>query len=114
MSEQRRAVELSFEQAVSSPELLQDLQSNPAETLKKLKKEVVESLPHILDRDPWIYRIVVSSLSLVVLLVVIGVIYLTVEATSTAPNIPDVLTALGSAAIGALAGLLAPSPGSST
>jgi len=42
-------------------------------------------------------------------LVVIGVIALSFNATGTI-QIPDVLTALGSAAIGALAGILAPSP----
>ena len=40
-----------------------------------------------------------------------GAIYLSAIAAATGtPKIPDVLTALGAAAIGALAGLLAPSP----
>ena len=40
-----------------------------------------------------------------------GAIYLTARAGSTETvHVPDVLTALGATAIGALAGLLAPSP----
>ena len=111
MPEQIRSAELLVKTAMSSPELIQELQSKPEETLKKLEQQAVGALPRALEQDTWIYRIVVGSLSLVVLVVVCGVIYLTAIATTGAPNIPDVLTALGSAAIGSLAGLLAPSPG---
>ena len=44
-----------------------------------------------------------------VIAAMIGAVYLSVEAKT----IPDVLTALGAAAIGALAGLLTPLPGRS-
>jgi hypothetical protein len=49
---------------------------------------------------------VVGALGLVVLLAILGAILLAVNGKT----IPEVLTALGSAAGGALAGLLAPSP----
>lgn len=62
-----------------------------------------------LEWDTWIYRIVVGSLALVVLSVVVGAMILT--AYRLGP-IPDVITALGSTALGAIAGLLAPSPAS--
>jgi len=56
--------------------------------------------------DIWLYRIVVAVLGLTVVASVIGAIVLTLSGQST----PEVLVALGSAAIGGLAGLLAPSP----
>jgi len=56
--------------------------------------------------DTLIYRIVVGSLGLAVLISLVGSIILASQKLDT----PAVLTALGSAAVGALAGLLAPSP----
>ncbi len=56
--------------------------------------------------DPLIYRIVVSALSIALLLIVAGSIYLGVLGA----NIPDALLAFGGVVVGALAGLLAPSP----
>ncbi len=62
-----------------------------------------------LDYDLVIYRIVVIVLGATVLATVFGGLYL---ATRADPNIklPDAIVAIGSAAVGALAGLLAPSP----
>jgi hypothetical protein len=57
--------------------------------------------------DPWIYRIVVVVLGLVVLLVVIGGIIL---ALTTGKDVPQGVLAIGSAAAGGLVGLLVPSP----
>ena len=56
--------------------------------------------------DIWLYRIVVAVLGLTVVASVAGAIVLALGGLST----PEVLVALGSAAIGGLAGLLAPSP----
>jgi len=105
-----RSAELLVQTAMASPEIMADLKAKPEEALKKLEKKAVGALPRALEQDKWIYRIVVTALSMVVLVVVIGVIYLT-HIGPDGKAIPDVLTALGSAAIGALAGLLAPSPG---
>jgi hypothetical protein len=58
------------------------------------------------QKDIWIYRLVVIVLGLTVIASVIGTITLTLTGLST----PELLVALGSAAIGGLAGLLAPSP----
>jgi len=58
------------------------------------------------QKDIWIYRLVVIVLGLTVIASVIGTIALTLTGLST----PELLVALGSAAIGGLAGLLAPSP----
>jgi len=58
------------------------------------------------QKDIWIYRLVVIVLGLTVIASVIDTIALTLTGLST----PELLVALGSAAIGGLAGLLAPSP----
>jgi hypothetical protein len=59
-----------------------------------------------LHNDIWLYRIVVAVLGLTVVGSIVGAIMLALSGHST----PEVLVALGSAAIGGLAGLLAPSP----
>jgi hypothetical protein len=70
---------------------------------------VVASSP--LQTDRWIYRAVVVVLGLTVLSTVLGglaiVLFLHQDASL---KLPDSLVAIGSAAVGALAGLLAPSP----
>jgi hypothetical protein len=56
--------------------------------------------------DVWIYRICIVMLGLVVLVSLGGSILLSIQERV----IPEALVALGSAAVGSLAGLLAPSP----
>ena len=58
------------------------------------------------ERDIWLYRMVVAVLGLTVVVSAVGAIALALMGQST----PEVIVALGSAAIGGLAGLLAPSP----
>lgn len=96
---------------LETPGVMQELQSKPAETLFKLTAQAKEQVPRVLEQDKVVYRIVVGALGFVVIAVVLGVIALSFKATGTTVTVPDVLTALGSAAIGALAGILAPSPG---
>ena len=60
-----------------------------------------------LQTDRWIYRIVVLALGFGVLSAMIGLILLSWKGVTT---VPDGLVAIGSAAVGALAGLLAPAP----
>jgi uncharacterized integral membrane protein len=63
-------------------------------------------------RDRVIYRFIVfvlGALALLVAIVASTLVFLRPEA-----EVPDVLVSLGSAAVGALAGLLAPSPVSAT
>ncbi|NQZ32604.1 MAG: hypothetical protein HRU06_15150 [Oceanospirillaceae bacterium] len=114
-----RSAELLVKTAMADPGIMKDLKENPEKALRQLQDQVVNELPpRALEQDIWIYRIVVASLSLAVLLVVIGVLIITIfpavnEAGKIVPvAIPDILTALGAAAIGALAGLLAPAPSS--
>ena len=65
-----------------------------------------QALPQPVENDVWIYRMVVGGLVLVALATVLGGIALAVMGQ----EISAAVIALGSAAIGALAGLLAPSP----
>jgi len=58
-----------------------------------------------LETDPWVYRIVVSTLSLTVVSCVCGAVWLHVNDKTT----PDLLIGLGTGALGAIAGLLTPS-----
>ena len=59
-----------------------------------------------IEKDVWLYRMVVAVLGLTVVSSVLGTIVLAMAGQST----PEVIVALGSAAIGGLAGLLTPSP----
>jgi hypothetical protein len=80
------------------PVLADKLKTNPAETLAGIAAP--------LQSDTWIYRMIVAALGLAVLIAIVGAIILAIAGKP----IPELLTALGSAAVGALAGLLAPSP----
>lgn len=79
----------------------------PNETKTKLI-EALQGIPTPLQTDNWIYRLVVCFLGLTVTGTILGGFIIT---GTTAQAIPEGLVALGSAAVGALAGLLAPSPG---
>ena len=90
-------------------ELIQQVTSDtslPAYQKVKLL-ESLQKLSTPLQSDRWIFRLVVSFLGVAVLLTIILGFYLSIK---TAATIPEGLIALGSAAVGALAGLLAPSP----
>lgn len=59
--------------------------------------------------DKWIYRIVVSSMSLTIIFSLGGAVWL--EANEK--EVPEILIALGTGALGGIAGFLAPTPNSS-
>ena len=80
------------------PELAARIRENPAET--------IASIAAPLESDVWIYRMVVAALGLVVVAGVIGGLGLAV----LGKPVPEVVVAIASAAVGAMAGLLAPSP----
>ena len=111
MAEEIRSADQLVRNIIETPGVLQELQSKPEETLAKMAAQAKGQVPRVLEQDKVIYRIVVGALGFVVIAVVLGVIGLSFKATGTTVMVPDVLTALGSAAIGALAGILAPSPG---
>ncbi|MDF5730286.1 MAG: hypothetical protein PUP92_20255 [Rhizonema sp. PD38] len=57
-----------------------------------------------LQTDSWIYRIIVSALSLTLISSISGAVWL----QANDKEIPEILIGLGTGALGGLAGLLAP------
>jgi hypothetical protein len=82
----------------ADPELQKALKENPVQALS--------SLAAPLRSDAMIYRMVVAALGLTLMVAAIGVIALAFFEKA----IPDSVVAFGSGCVGALAGLLAPSP----
>jgi hypothetical protein len=87
------------ERIEKDPWLADEIKKNPARAIAAVAQPPLET-------DVWIYRIVVLSLGLAVLISLGGGIAIVM----VGKTVPDILVALGSAAVGALAGLLAPSP----
>ena len=92
--------------------LLETIKADPAvpDSIKKKAEDTLGPGP-VYTTDVVIYRIVVIVLGGTVLLTVAGGLGLAFLGSPTNYKIPPELIALGSAAVGALAGLLAPSPG---
>ena len=81
----------------------QEFRDNPKEAIQKYTQSQIPNTT--------IYKMVVGSLGLVIVIITLGIVWRIASGDSIEDkNIPTILTALGSAAIGALAGLLAPSP----
>ena len=78
----------------------------PDDAKKKLQDMLKPALSPLMW-DPWIYRMVVGFLGFTVVSTVIGGLLISAFSGS---GIPEGIIALGSAAVGALAWLLAPSP----
>ena len=112
MKEPLRSADQMVEIILNTPGVLDQLKTQPEQTLKKIAEVATKQLPPpAMVADVWIYRIVTAALSGVAIIAIGGAIYLSATAGSgETVKIPDALTALGAAAIGALAGLLAPSP----
>lgn len=109
MQQSTRSAAMLVNKILSDPDIMAKVQGNPQAELPKVAQQVMRDAP--LDWDCWIYRIVVLSLGMTLLAVVIGVIVLAgINANSHEFRTPEMLTAIGSGAVGALAGLLAPSP----
>jgi hypothetical protein len=91
---------------VADPQRLEALKADPLPELERLRVEAVNAVPAAYTGDRLIYRIAVAVLGLLSLTAAFGSIILVLEGRTT----PEVLIALGSAAVGALVGLFAPSP----
>jgi hypothetical protein len=95
---------------------LKTAMANNTQLQDEFKRDPIQAVNNIHDQTPlgwdvWIYRIVVFSLGATILSIIIGVLVLISQSKITDDkNVPTILTAIGSASIGALAGLLAPSP----
>lgn len=108
MVDEIRSAEELVKRVAIEPGLEEQIRHAPLESLRLLATEVTRDIPkRPMDTDPWIYRIIVLFLGLVIFSTVLGCILLSMRQV----NVPETLTALGSAAVGALAGLLAPTPG---
>jgi hypothetical protein len=83
--------------AANNPALKAQLENDPIGTLSALP----------LQSDVWIYRVVVGALGFVAITAIVGGLVLAAYGKTT----PEGVIALGSTALGAIAGLLAPSPG---
>lgn len=96
---------------------LQDIVHQTPEIPEHKRKQIMNKIEQVrspLDTDKMIYRIVVGSLGTAVLICVTFSFLLVWQHASSNTTgdvkIPDIFMAIGSAAVGALAGLLAPSP----
>ena len=96
-----------IEREISALSVRGDLPADAKKTLDNIREAILTPL----QKDVWIYRIVVIALGLIVLSTVIGGIIITIISTgATAKGLPEGIVAIGSAAVGAMAGLLAPPP----
>ena len=85
-----------------NPSIQQEFKTDPLKALENFKSE-----PWF--NDKFIYRLAVLFLGLIVLIICIGVIVLIgAEKISADYEVPDILIATASTAIGAIAGLLTP------
>ncbi len=99
MIDNRKMVQEAIEIIEKTPQI-------PADVQEKLVEKLM-SVASPLEWDPIIYRMVVAFLGATVVLTVAGGLSISAFSGSSTP---EGIIALGSAAVGALAGLLAPSP----
>ncbi len=105
MEEQMRSADQMLRMIIENPARLDALKVDPLPELQKLRDDAVKSAPAYFE-DKLLYRIAVIVLGLLTLITAVGSIILVLSGATT----PEVLVALGSAAVGALVGLFAPSP----
>ncbi len=99
----------SFNDFKTELEKNEDLQDQFRKDPVKAVQRIEQQSP--LSSDKWIYRIVVLALGVTIVSIIVGVLILIgTGKISDDKSVPTILTAIGSAAIGALAGLLAPTP----
>lgn len=100
---QRSQIKQELEAAINRDDI--------SDNAKKDISRKLNTLLSPLETDVIVYRIVVSLLGLVALITVLGPIIVSLANKATdVKDMPDGIIAIGSAAIGALAGLLAPNP----
>jgi hypothetical protein len=104
MAESTRVADEMVKIARADPARLSALQADPLDELEKLRAEAVQRA--IYQGDRLVYRIAVIVLGSLALIAAIGSIVLVAYGQDT----PEAVVALGSAAVGALVGLFAPSP----
>lgn len=95
-----------FKQTLSNNnKLQQEFKDNPIQALNNIE------ISNPKDTDLWIYRIIVIMLGLTIIFIVMGLIALALwEVNMENSQLVTIFATISSGAIGALAGLLAPSP----
>ena len=114
MAVQMRSATVMMEKALSNPETLADLKTDPEGTLRKLESQVIQGLP---APDPntarYLWLIVVASFAFVLVFCAVilglGVTEKLENGTKYAVEGGTILTVFTSV-VGFMAGLLAPSP----
>src|SRR5580698_6177599 len=97
MSEPLRSADVMVRSLLSDPVKKAELATNPDATLRTAAEQAKNQVPAYIN-DPWIYRVVVGSLSLSIIGVIGAYIYL--AAIKIPP--PEALVAIGAGALGAL------------
>jgi hypothetical protein len=105
MDDQMRSADQMVKIVQNDPSRLEALKANPLPELEKLRTEALNAVPAYVG-DKLLYRIAVIVLGSLAVIAALGSIVLVFSGKTT----PEVLVALGSAAVGALVGLFAPSP----
>lgn len=70
------------------------------------RQQAIKTEDCAMESDPWSYRLVIGSLGAVTVIGMLGALFL----AESGRDAPQVVVALASGAIGALTGVLAPSP----
>ena len=106
-----RSVDILLDKVRGNASLVQDIKTDPVATLQSLAERIKRDNPPITAaEDKLTFRIAVVVLGIVILgvLGLIGTSYLLNAPGGTELKIPEILIAMGSTALGALAGLLSP------
>lgn len=105
MEEQQRSAAQMVKLFEEDPTRLQRLKVDPIPVLRETATLAEATSPPAYHSDTLLYRIAVVVLSALALIAAVGSVVLVFAGKTT----PEVLVALGSAAVGALVGLFAPS-----
>src|SRR4030065_2282720 len=83
----------------------EDAKEEYHKNLIKIKEDAKKEAGSPFVGDEWIYRMAIIVLGSVIIIAIIGTIWLTLAGIK---ELPSILIALGSASVGAIAGLLTP------
>lgn len=105
MTRKFKSLEAFYNALREDKEFKKEFQKNPYSILES----AVEIVP---KNDKWIYRIIMISLGITLITVVISALIITSDPDNANNPIPTIFSSTASIAIGAMVGLLAPSPNS--
>lgn len=89
----------------NNDELQQKFRANPIEAIRNVETTNPK------ETDSWIYRIIVMMLGIAIIMIIIGLVVLALTGKGdTDSQLVTIFATISSGAIGALAGLLSPSP----